>query len=250
MTVSDVPKSHPRYTSLRDREIIVKGVEDGITSLAGLTAHGRGEAFDYLLGEKTSGPARKAVEATCALFLLSDYPVISVNGNTAALVPVELVKLSNVIGAKIEVNLFHASKQREKKIVAHLKKNGAEEVLLPGGAKLPGIKSNRRMISAQGQKSADTIFVPLEDGDRTEALISMGKKVVTVDLNPLSRTAKKATISIVDNIVRVLPLMIELLQKMKKMEKKKLQKILDNFDNGKNLSLSLLVIKKRLKCTI
>src|SRR3990172_4191571 len=45
--------SHPRYLSLKYREQLVQGVKMGITSTAGLIAHGRGEAFDYLLGEKT-----------------------------------------------------------------------------------------------------------------------------------------------------------------------------------------------------
>ena len=31
---------------------------------------------------------------------------------------------------------------------------------------------------------ADTVLVPLEDGDRTEALVKMGKTVVAIDLNP------------------------------------------------------------------
>ena len=46
------------------------------------------------------------------------------------------------------------------------------------------------------------ILVPLEDGDRCEALIAMGKQVFVIDLNPLSRTAKTATICIVDEVQR------------------------------------------------
>ena len=34
-----------------------------------------------------------------------------------------------------------------------------------------------------------SILVPLEDGDRCEALVNMGKTVVVIDLNPLSRSA-------------------------------------------------------------
>ncbi len=59
----EVPKSHPRYKSLMTRDRIVKGVEKGITSLHGLIAQGRGEAFDYLIGEKTNDFAKKAIEA-------------------------------------------------------------------------------------------------------------------------------------------------------------------------------------------
>ena len=42
----------------------------------------------------------------------------------------------------------------------------------------------------------------------------MGKNVVTVDLNPMSRTAKQASITIVDNVVRTLPLLCEEIQNL------------------------------------
>ena len=50
--MSDVPETHPRYLSLKIRDAITAGVEQGITSIHGLIAHGRGEAFDYLIGER------------------------------------------------------------------------------------------------------------------------------------------------------------------------------------------------------
>jgi 4-phosphopantoate--beta-alanine ligase len=43
----------------------------------------------------------------------------------------------------------------------------------------------------------------LEDGDRCEALVAMGKTVIVIDLNPLSRSAKMGTITIVDELTRV-----------------------------------------------
>ena len=36
-----------------------------------------------------------------------------------------------------------------------------------------------------------------------------GKRVITVDLNPMSRTARNATITIVDNVTRAMPLLLE-----------------------------------------
>ena len=94
-----IPKSHPRYKSLKTRKLLERGVRDGITSLNGLIAHGRGEAFDYLLGEKTHDFARKAIKASAAMLLLAKRPVISVNGNTAILVPKELVLLAKLLRA-------------------------------------------------------------------------------------------------------------------------------------------------------
>jgi 4-phosphopantoate--beta-alanine ligase len=53
--------------------------------------------------------------------------------------------------------------------------------------------------------AADVVLVPLEDGDRCEVLVGMGKKVIAIDLNPLSRTAKTATLTVVDEVTRALP---------------------------------------------
>lgn len=241
-----VPKSHPRYLSLYYRDLLAYGVKQGITSLQGLTAQGRGETFDYLIGEKTQAFAKKAIEAAASLLLLSKHPVISVNGNTAILVGKEFVKLGTLLGNNLEVNIFHASKTRERRIKKHLEKLGAKKVLMPGSARIPGIESNRRLISREGQFKADTVFTPLEDGDRTQGLITMGKKVITVDLNPLSRTAQTATITIVDNIVRTLPLLIGKVNDFKKLHKIQLLRIIKNYDNAKILSAALIFIHKRL----
>jgi 4-phosphopantoate--beta-alanine ligase len=208
--MTDVPASHPRYTSLRLREAIVAGVERGVTSQHGLIAHGRGEAYDYLLGERTHGFARAAIEAAAHLLLHARHPVISVNGNVAALVAADLVALSQVLGAPLEVNIFHASKAREQAIRGWLLEHGAAEVLMPSTlAELDFIDSNRKFVHPEGIYKADAIFVPLEDGDRCQALRKMGKAVVTVDLNPMSRTSRTASITIVDNVVRALPLLID-----------------------------------------
>jgi hypothetical protein len=97
----------------------------------GLLAHGRGEALDYLLGEETTPVARKAIRAATALLLTSERPVISVNGNAAALVGEELVRLSRTLGAPLEVNLFYRSVERVRRIRGHLLSLGANEVLAP-----------------------------------------------------------------------------------------------------------------------
>lgn len=246
MNKSDVPRSHPRCQSLFYRNLLVEGVKSGITSLHGLTAHGRGEAFDYLVGEKTCSFAESATEAAAALLILAKHPVISVNGNTAALVPGEFVQLAKLIGNNLEVNLFHASREREKKIRDHLIRYGATKVLMPGEGRIPGIESNRRMISSEGQAKADVVFVPLEDGDRTRALEEMGKKVITVDLNPLSRTAQTATITIIDHVNRALPLLIKKVKTFKKHPKEKLEGIVKTYNNKKILSEAILHINRRL----
>lgn len=237
----NIPKSHPRYRSLLMREKLIEGFHKGLVAEAGLIAQGRGEAFDYLVGERTIPPASKATRAAAIAMLSAGHPVISVNGNAAAICPKELVELSKVTGAKLEVNLFYRTANRERAIARVLRKSGANGEVLGVGrdasARIPELFSERRRVSPRGILIADVVFVPLEDGDRTEALRKMGKTVIAVDLNPLSRTSRKASITIVDNLARVVPNMIRLAKRKPNPAK---------FDNGRNLGETVAYIKKRL----
>ncbi|HXG07804.1 MAG TPA: 4-phosphopantoate--beta-alanine ligase [Nitrososphaera sp.] len=240
-----IPPDHPRAKSLYTREVLVDGYRRGLVAAEGLIAHGRGEAFDYLLGERTTRAAQRAIRAAAAMLLLSKKLVISVNGNTAALCPREVVELAREAGAAIEVNLFYRTEEREQAIKAELEKYGARNVLGVGpraSARIPELQSERRRVDPDGIYVADTVFVPLEDGDRTEALVRMGKKVITVDLNPLSRTAKTADITIVDNITRAMPALISTVIEMR--TSRSLKKIVDRFDNKKNLRESVRIMRR------
>jgi len=239
--MSLIPKSHPRAKSLYIRERLVKGFDANLVAKEGLMAHGRGETFDYLLGEKTSKHAQKAIHAAAVLLVNATYPVISVNGNVAALCPREIVKLAKVTGAKIEVNLFYTNEKRKKNIVKALRKAGAKEILginSKSAKRISGLDSARRVVDSNGIYKADVVVVPLEDGDRTIMLKKIGKKVITFDLNPLSRTAKTADITIVDNVVRAINKLIL------ECKKSKIQKI--PYNNKKNLAGTVLEIKKNL----
>ncbi|MBS7251670.1 MAG: phosphopantothenate/pantothenate synthetase [Candidatus Freyarchaeota archaeon] len=247
--MNEIPDNHPRAESLRIRHKIIEGMERNVVAKAGLIAHGRGEAFDYLLGEKTTPPARKAIRAAAAALLLSKHPVISVNGNSAALTPKEIVELSEVSGAKLEVNIFYRSPGRVEAIKEVLEKAGAKEVLGVGETAdgvIPEISSVRRVVDRRGILIADTVLVPIEDGDRTQALRKMGKTVIAVDLNPLSRTSQSANITIVDNHVRCMPLLVEEVKKLKNVPKEELKKILEEYDNQKVLGEILILIRDRL----
>lgn len=200
-----IPKSHPRYASLVRREKLVQGWRDGLVVPEGLIAQGRGEAFDYLFGEETTAPALVAEKAAAAFLLAAKHPVISVNGNVAALAPREIVRLGKAVSAQIEINLFHRTDARVAKIERRLKAAGAKEVLgRHPDAKIPGLESKRALCHRDGIFSADVVLVPLEDGDRTEALAHMGKTVIAIDLNPLSRTSRKASVPIADELSRAL----------------------------------------------
>ncbi len=238
-----VPKSHPRYESIKYRHKIIDGMKNLVVAEAGLIAHGRGECFDYILGEKTTETAKKAIEAAVASILLADRPIISVNGNVAALVPDELVILSNILNTPLEINLFYHKKGRINAIKKVLQKAGASVIYGTDPKKmidLNGLDSNRKKVEFIA--NADLVMVPLEDGDRTEALKKLNKKVIAVDLNPLSRTAIWADITIVDNIVRTIPEMIKAAQKLKKLDKTKLEMIVNNFNNKLNIQNTLNLI--------
>ncbi|MEM3030609.1 MAG: 4-phosphopantoate--beta-alanine ligase [Candidatus Micrarchaeia archaeon] len=241
-----IPGLHPRRKSLLQRERLVKGVRAGITSLNGLIAFGRGEALDYLLGEKTTGWARRAARAAAALLVLAKHPVISVNGNTAALCPREIAALAKTVGAKIEVNLFHRTRAREKAIAGVFSRLGVRILGLRKDARIPGLASERAKVSKEGIFSADVVLVPLEDGDRTQALRRMGKKVIAIDLNPLSRTARAAHITIVDNVVRAVPNITGFARALKSRPRSALGRTASLFDNRKNLLESEKVMRRAL----
>jgi 4-phosphopantoate--beta-alanine ligase len=245
--MNQIPEDHPRYQSLVTRERIVSGVGSGITSVTGLIAQGRGEAFDYLIGECTTTSARAAERVAAAMLLLARTPVISVNGNAAALVPEELAELSTLLDAPLEVNLFYKTEERVLKIIEHLKAHGARRVLgADPDASIPGLSSERGRVCSEGIYSADVVFVPLEDGDRCEAVVAMGKQVIAVDLNPLSRTARCATVPVVDNITRAVPNIINSVRELKEQPEVYLQEIVGGYYNKKGLDAALETIYNNL----
>ena len=219
------PKDHPRYKSLLAREKLVDASE--FVAKQGLIAHGRGEAFDFLLGEQTCLPALSAIKAAASALIEAKNPVISVNGNVVALAAREVARLSEISGAKVEVNLFHRTPERVKGLTEMMKKVGIDALGENADDKIPGLSSERAKCCSDGIGSADVVLVPLEDGDRCEALVKMGKKVITIDLNPLSRTAQTAHITIVDELTRCLPLLSDFVKE---------KKGLDSFNNKQCLS--------------
>ena len=233
-----IPKDHPRRTSLEIRERLVECFREGIVAEQGLIAHGRGEAFDYLLGERTTDIALNAIKAAVSAMFLATNPVISVNGNAACLCSKDIVELADLTNAKLEVNLFYRSKKRVNAIIDLLRKNNAKKIYGTEPKRhvaIEELSSNRRIVDRDGIYSADLVLVPLEDGDRTEALVKMKKKVITIDLNPLSRTAKSASISIIDNITRAIPLMVKFAREYDGEPIK--------FDNRANLEESLKIMR-------
>lgn len=237
-----IPPDHPRYRSLVMRERLAGFVKEGIVSPEGLTAHGRGEAFDYLIGEKTMESARLAEKTAAAMLREAQHPVISVNGNTAALAAREIAGLQEATGAIVEVNLFHRTEERVKKIARHLESNGVT-VLSGQAERIVPLSHDRALSYPEGTGRADVILVPLEDGDRCEALRKMGKTVITIDLNPLSRTARTANLTIVDELTRALPVITGFTRTLQESE---VITLAVNPDNSYFLREAIVEINRRL----
>jgi len=202
-------KSHPRYQSLLMRHRLEMAAKAGMLADSALIAHGRGEAYDYLLGEKTIPSAHDATMEALAHLQNANSAVISLNGNTIALAGTELMQLASHLNIPVEVNIFYRTPERMSALLSHLYKikNGNDlDVEILGenpDAKIPGLEGPRANCCKDGIYDSDVILVPLEDGDRCEALVAMGKTVLVIDLNPLSRSARMGSVTIVDELLRV-----------------------------------------------
>ena len=254
--MGEVPESHPRYASLMARKMLTDAAEAGMLADSALIAHGRGEAFDYLLGENTCEPARKAIVETAARLQSSEQCVISVNGNTVALAGAQLIACAAVLNCPIEVNIYYRTPERMEALLSALQVQRQQAVeLYPellsqisdveilGGApdgRIPNLDGPRANCHSDGILSADTILVPLEDGDRCEALIAMGKTVCVIDLNPLSRTARTATVTIVDELTRCVRILLECLRQEPAPEN-------TDWDNDANLQAAIELILRRFE---
>jgi 4-phosphopantoate--beta-alanine ligase len=78
------------------------------------------------------------------------------------------------------------------------------------------------------------------------ALKKMGKKVIAIDLNPLSRTSLAADIAIVDELTRAVSGML-VFAKEQRLDPKERERALASFNNHENLAITLEVICQNLR---
>jgi 4-phosphopantoate--beta-alanine ligase len=201
-----ISPSHPRYRSLLTRARLADELRSGLVVPEGLIAQGRAEAFDYFLGERTTPSARRAIRRAAEWLVAARAPAISVNGNVAALAAGYVARLAkNLPELRVEVNLFHRTPRRAREVAERLTAAGVLHVLgVRATGRIPGLPSDRARVDPRGIGRADVVIVPLEDGDRTEALKRLGKRVIAIDLNPLSRTSAAADLPIIDELQRAL----------------------------------------------
>lgn len=242
-----IPLDHPRRQSLLEREVIFEAFREGLLAPVATIAHGRGEAFDYLLGEKTTPSAKGAIQLAAKILLKATKPVISVNGNTAVLARKDLWRLAKRLNCPIEVNIFYRTPQRMKLLLDYLRCEGVVILGENADALIPNLSSERSKCSSEGIYKSDVVFVPLEDGDRCEALRKMGKEVITVDLNPFSRTARTASLTIVDNITRCVKMLADEVERLKVEGWDSDSFDTGQVDNGKILAGAVEDIQNRLE---
>tara|TARA_B100001564_G_scaffold329962_1_gene314851 strand:- start:242 stop:988 length:747 start_codon:yes stop_codon:yes gene_type:complete len=227
--------SHPRYQSLLLRHRLEEAEKLGMLAGSAMIAHGRGEAYDYLLGEQTIPSAHEATLHALKALSNAERPVISLNGNAVALAGEQLLVLAQQLNCPVEINIFYRTPERMSALLGRLesiKKERSIDVEILGAepnARIPGLKGPRAKCTKEGIIDSDTILVPLEDGDRCEALVAMGKTVIVIDLNPLSRSAKMGTITIVDELTRVVENMLSQFDSIK------MSKTSNTYDNDETL---------------
>lgn len=236
---------HPRFESLKVRRRLAEAHRAGLVVPEGLIAQGRGEAFDYFLGERSTPSARRAEKAAAEWLLAARHPVVSVNGNVAAIAAKEVARLARAVpGLDVEVNLFHRTGTRARLVAGKLRAEGVRRVLgVRPSATIPHLPSDRAKVDRRGIFDADVCLVPLEDGDRAEALRGLGKRVVSIDLNPLSRTSRAADLPIVDEVRRALS---EIARQAERWPKTARPPRLARFDRRAALSEALTTIARGL----
>ena len=93
--------------------------------------------------------------------------------------------------------------------------------------------------AGRGTEKLNTAAITAQANNKT------GKKTITIDLNPLSRTSQTSDISIVDNVVRAFPFMTEIAKDLKTQDKQLLINMINDFDNRKNLKEALKLFKNK-----
>ena len=112
--------SHPRYESLLKRAMLEEAQRKGMLANSAMIPHGRGEAFDYLIGEQTTESAEMATREAAARLVSANSCIISVNGNVAALASEAILTCASILECDFEVNIFYRTPERMQAILRHV----------------------------------------------------------------------------------------------------------------------------------
>ena len=102
------------------RHRLETAAKKGMLADSAMIAHGRGEAYDYLLGERTIPSAHFATQVALHTLKNAQHPVLSVNGNVVALAGDEILRLADQLKCPIEVNIFYRTPERMDALLSDL----------------------------------------------------------------------------------------------------------------------------------
>ena len=166
--------SHPRYASLLMRHRLEVAAKRGMLADSAMIAHGRGEAFDYLLGEQTTPNAREATAHALNHLESAQRPVLSMNGNVTALACDEMLQLANHLNCPVEVNIFYRTPERMEALLTFIEERkralGVQVPVLGGApnAAIPGLKGPRAQCHKEGILESDVILCLLYTSDAAD----------------------------------------------------------------------------------
>ena len=175
--MSDVPKTHPRYLSLSLRDTIGcrRGARHHLYPRLNRTRTWRGFRLPHRGGDTTLRDGGDSCRPRrCSAW--QNTPVISVNGNVAALVPDGLVEIGTSPERSVRGQHFpHGNGTRTKnpRIPPEARRTRRAHADNRGATLLYRLQSGNSCIQTESLKRMSSV-VPLEDGDRCEALRKMG----------------------------------------------------------------------------
>ena len=155
-----VDPSHPRYESLMIRKKVADAGVKGMLADSAMIAHGRGEAFDYLLGEQTIPSAEEATREAAARLVRAKNPVLSLNGNAIALAGQEFLTIASQLDCPVEINIFYRTPERMGALIGHLKmlntKLGLDVEILGG---VPDARIEWKGKSEELKETSNELFI-------------------------------------------------------------------------------------------
>ena len=200
--------SHPRYASLLRRHLIEEAAAEGLLAGSAMIAHGRGEAYDYLLGERTTASAASATREAYARLRAAKHPVISVNGNTVALAGRDLLHLAASLSCPVEVNIFYRTQARMDGLISRLERwceeDGLDVEVLGRrtDGRIAGLEGPRAQCDAAGIAAATWCWSPWKTATVAKRWWRWARRC-SWWISTLSRTARTASVTIVDEVGRV-----------------------------------------------
>ena len=103
------------------RHRLERAAKRGMLADSAMIAHGRGEAFDYMLGEQTTPNAMEATKHAWLHLNTAKRPVLCVNGNVTALACDEMLQqLAQILKCPVEINIFYRTPERMEALLAFI----------------------------------------------------------------------------------------------------------------------------------